>query len=166
MTDMVVFEVAGLRGAVPARCVHEIVRAVEIAPLPGAPATVEGIINVRGEIVPVVSLRARFGLPASPVQPSEQIILISTASNEIAFRVDSALNITPVPDDDVSSPDALAQAGWNVSGVARTPDGLLVIHDPDAFVSEVEHAAVAEALSRRQVDDQTGIGSFEGAARC
>jgi hypothetical protein len=58
--DIVVFEVGGQVYALPALDVHELIRAVAIVPLPRAPAIVEGIINLRGKIVPVLDIRSRF----------------------------------------------------------------------------------------------------------
>ncbi len=156
MTDLLIFELAGVRGGLPVESVREIVRAVQISPLPGAPPVIEGVINVRGNVVPVVSLRARLGLPPSTLDASEHMIVISALQRDVALRVDRAVALAPISDSDISSPDTLTGAGWNVAGVARLEDGLLVIHDPNAFLSQAEDVALATAL---------GSGAHESAAR-
>lgn len=146
MTDFLIFELRGIRAGLPVENVREIVRAVEISPLPHAPPVVEGVINLRGQVVPVVSLRARLGLPASPVDPSEHIIVISAQQRDVALRVDRVVTLEDIPSGDVAAPDAFTATGWNVAGVARLADGLIVIHDPNAFLSQAEDIALGSAL--------------------
>lgn len=62
--------------------VVSLVRAVAITPLAGAPPLVEGVMNVRGEIVPVFGISARFGLPAVPVRPSDQLLLARASDRD------------------------------------------------------------------------------------
>jgi purine-binding chemotaxis protein CheW len=70
--QVLVFEVAGRRYGLPADDVQELLRAVSIVPLPRAPAVVEGVINLRGKVVPVLDVRGRFRLPArGPVGPEQ-----------------------------------------------------------------------------------------------
>ncbi len=147
MTDFLIFELRGIRGGLPVENVREIVRAVEISPLPHAPSVVEGVINVRGQVVPVVSLRARLGLPASPVDPSEHMIVISAHQRDVALRVDRVVTLEDIPAGDIAAPDAFTATGWNVAGVARLADGLIVIHDPNAFLSQAEDVALGSALA-------------------
>src|SRR5262249_18625738 len=68
--DVVVFEVHGRQYALPAGQVRELVRAVALVPLPGAPAVVEGVFNLRGKVVPVLDIRGRFGLPPRALDPA------------------------------------------------------------------------------------------------
>ena len=62
--EVLVFEVEGQRYGLPTADVRELVRAVTITPLPNAPAVIEGVVNVRGRVLPVLDMRARFRLPA------------------------------------------------------------------------------------------------------
>ncbi len=146
MTDFLIFELHGVRGALPIANVQEIVRAVTISPLPHAPSVVEGVINFRGRVIPVVSLRARLGLPASPVVSSEHMIVISAQQRDVAIRVDRVIDLEDVPAEDVTAPEPFTAAGWNVAGVAQLADGLIIIHDPNAFLSEAEDVALGSAL--------------------
>src|SRR5215469_5263815 len=73
--EILVFEGDGRRYGLPAAEVRELARAVTIVPLPRPRALVEGVIDVRGEAVPVLDLRARLGLPAKGVEPSDHLVI-------------------------------------------------------------------------------------------
>src|SRR5437870_13646015 len=88
--EILVFEVGGQRYGLPAAEVREILRAVAIVPLPRAPAIIEGIINIRGTVVPVLDLRTRFRLPAKPVEPADHLVVAWAGERLVAVRVDRA----------------------------------------------------------------------------
>ena len=135
------------RFAFRASDVREIVRAVAIAPLPAAGSIVEGAINVRGQVVPVLDLRARFGLPAEPLALHHHLVITRSAGRDAAFRVDEAEDLIEVSDADVVAPGALTSAARHVAGVAALPDGAVVIADLDTFLSRWESDALDAALA-------------------
>jgi purine-binding chemotaxis protein CheW len=122
---VLVFDVAGQRHGLPASDVQELLRAVAIVPLPRAPAGVEGIINLRGQVVPVVSLRGRLGQPDRPLEPSDHFIVVRAAGRLVALRVDRALDLVRLGPADLGPVEELGGVGW----VARLADGLVLIHD-------------------------------------
>lgn len=85
---LLAFELSGQRYGLPLAAVLEVVRAVAITPLPGVPPVVEGAINVRGRVVPVLDLRARFGLPPHPLDPDQHLVLARTGRRLVAVRTD------------------------------------------------------------------------------
>ncbi|HWE42275.1 MAG TPA: chemotaxis protein CheW [Gemmatimonadaceae bacterium] len=138
---------AGGRFAFHAADVREIVRAVAIAPLPAAGSVVEGVINVRGQVVPVLDLRARFALPAAPLAIDDKLVIVTSDGRDVAFRVEDAEDLVDVPDDDITAPAALTPAARHVAGVAALPDGAVVIADMSAFLSRWESEALDAALA-------------------
>lgn len=138
---------SGYRYALTSSAVREIVRAVSIAPLPKAPPIIEGVINVRGALVPVLDIRQRFGLPAAPLTPSDHLILAVAGARDVALRVDQATDLISVPDNQVDGPHASAPGAELISGIARLPDGVLVIHDLERFLSLDEARATSSALA-------------------
>src|SRR5258706_409789 len=94
--SLVVFVLGGHPFALPSRDVRELVRAVAVMPLPNAPAIVEGVINARGRIVPVLDIRARFGLPAKALEPSDHMILADAGDRVVALRADRAIDLVQV----------------------------------------------------------------------
>jgi purine-binding chemotaxis protein CheW len=150
-------EFAGQRCALMASDVVEVQRAVAIARLPRCPSIIEGAINVRGNLVPVVDVRSRLGLPPARLDPSNHFVLARLPRAQahgvrtVAIRVDRALDIVSVSRDRIDNGAAIPGLQL-VAGIAKLDDGLLVIHDLDAFLSLEEAAELGRALARQQTD--------------
>jgi purine-binding chemotaxis protein CheW len=142
--EILVFSLAGQRYALWAADVRELLRAVAILPLPGAPRMVEGVINLRGRPVPVLDLRARFGLPGKPLEITEHLIVAAAGPRLVAIRADRALDLVGVALDDVSRGEF--QTG-PAAGVVRLADGLAVIHELETFLQADEGAVLDGALA-------------------
>lgn len=158
--QLLTFEVGGSRFALPARLLHEVVRAVAIAPLPKAPPIVEGVINVRGTVVPMLDIRQRFGLSPTPVAPEQHLLIAQAGSRVVALRVDRAVDLVSVDEAAIESAARVVPGVEYVAGIAKLPDGLIVIHDLERFLSLEEAgqvdaatagtAAAGEAAARRK----------------
>ena len=144
MPDLLLFALGEHRFAVPASAVVEVVRVVASAALPGAPAIVEGVINVRGTLVPVLDVRTRFALASRPVDPDQHLIVAHAGGRLVALRVDRALDLVSVAENAVEPVEHVAPGTPLVGGVARLPDGVLVIHDLDRFLA-LDEAAQLDA---------------------
>lgn len=145
-SDLLTFDLGSQRCAIALADVVEVVRIVAMAHLPDAPPLVEGIINLRGRVVPVLDLRARFGLPPKAVDLTDHLVVARAGPRLVAIRVDRARALVDVGPGDI---DAAASTGNAVAGVAKLPDGLVLIHDLVTFLSAAEgerlDAAVAAA---------------------
>src|SRR5688572_4290676 len=117
--EVLVFEVAGQRYGLPIADVLELVRAVAITALPDAPAVIEGIVNVRGRVLPVLDVRARFRLPAKPLDPSDHFIVAEAGPRGVILRVDRATHLAFVDDSSIQQPETLGPHTGYVAGVAR-----------------------------------------------
>ena len=130
-----------------ASAVIEIVRAVAIAPLSGAPGIIEGAINLHGRIVPVVDIRQRLALPALALSPEQYLIALQTSHRLIAVRVDDVEDLIEIDASSLESPASLSPVLQRLQGIAAVPSGALVIHDVDAFLTQAELEALdASAL--------------------
>jgi purine-binding chemotaxis protein CheW len=145
--DVVVFEVGGQFYALPAADVRELVRAVAIVPLPRAPSIVEGVINLRGKIVPVLDIRSRFRLPAKPLDPGDHFLVASAGEFLVAVRADRAVNLIRLDNTDVEEARGLVPGVEYVAWVARLPNNLVLIHDLRTFLSRAESAELQGALA-------------------
>jgi purine-binding chemotaxis protein CheW len=145
--DLVVFEIDGRRYGLPAADVREIVRAVTVSPLPAAPPIVEGLINVRGALVPVLDLRARFRLPAKDPSHTDYLLLASAGARLVAFRADRALDLARVDAADIEDATAIVPDAHYLRGVAKLADGLVLIHDLRTFLKDTEAVALDDALA-------------------
>lgn len=147
--DLVVFTLDAHRYGLLAERVSEVVRAVAVARLPQAPDIVEGVINVRGALIAVVNVRRRFGLPDRPLHPTQHMIVTRAGPRRLALRVDRAHEITSVDPGSVTPVDRVSPGVRHVSGIARLPDGLIIIQDLEAFLSLDESQRFDAALSAR-----------------
>lgn len=141
------FDLGGERCALPARDVREVVRAARPARLPKAPAIVEGVLNVRGELVPLLDARRRFGLAPRPMSPVDHIVVATAGGRVVAFTVERALDVVPIAAEDIRDVADVAIGAEHVAGIARLPDGLLVIYDLDAFLSADEALELDRSLA-------------------
>jgi purine-binding chemotaxis protein CheW len=139
------FAIADRRLGLPTEVLQEVVRAVAIAPLPKAPPIVEGVINLRGTLVPVLDLRQRFGLPCVPVAPDQHLVIARAGRRVVALRVDRALALVDVEERAIVPPERVAPRTEYVAGIAALADGLLVIHDLERFLS-LEEARQVDAV--------------------
>lgn len=133
----------------PALAVREIVRAVAITPLPGAPAIIEGAINIRGEPVAVVDLRQRLAMTPVALDPGQFLVVLTVGSRVLAVRVDDVDDLIDVEPSSVARSEELSPTLRGLRGLSAQPDGVLVIHDPEAFISQAEGEALDAALAGR-----------------
>jgi purine-binding chemotaxis protein CheW len=144
--EVLVFEVGGQRYGLPTADVREVVRAVAITPLPNAPSVIEGVVDVRGRVLPLLDIRARFRLPSKPLDPSDHFIVASAGQRGVILRVDRATHLALIDEACIQPPDTLGPATDYVAGVAKVEDGLVLIHDLATFLSAAEAASLDEAL--------------------
>jgi purine-binding chemotaxis protein CheW len=126
--------------------VQEVLRVSEIAPVPGAPAYVLGIINLRGNVVTVIDTRARFGLPPSEVDDSSRIVVIESDKQVVGIMVDSVAEVVELRSSQIDSAPNVGneESSRYIQGVATRDDNLLIVVDLKKLLSESEWAEVAK----------------------
>jgi purine-binding chemotaxis protein CheW len=145
--DILVFDIGPQRYALPITDVIRIVHAVAITPLPKAPPAVEGVVNVRGRLVPVFDIRRRFRLASTPIALSDHLILAQAGERLVGLRADRATEVAHVEPASIESASAVVQGTQYVAGIAKLPDGVALIHDLATFLSEAEAESLDEALA-------------------
>jgi purine-binding chemotaxis protein CheW len=145
--EILVFEVGGQHYGLPAADVRQILRAVTLTPLPRAPEVVEGVINVRGAIVPVLDIRARFRLPPAPPQHTDHLIVATVGRHSAALRVDRVLELARLEAGSAERAETVVPGVQYVAHLARLPAGLVLIHDLNTFLSQAEDLQLGEALA-------------------
>ena len=128
--------------------VERVVRAVEVISLPSAPDIVMGVINLGGQVVPVVNIRRRFHLPEKELSLDDRIIIAKTARRTVALLVDSASSLVEVSASDVIHASSILPRIDYIDGVATLEDGMILIHDLDKFLSLEEERALDAAMTR------------------
>jgi purine-binding chemotaxis protein CheW len=111
--------------------VQEIIRRMELSRMPKAPEYVEGVINLRGSVIPVMDLRKRFGIPLPEENEQERIIVIKTADKPVGMIVDAVTEVLRLPRETIDpapTVDSTIDTRF-VSGVAKVRDKLLFLLD-------------------------------------
>lgn len=144
----VVFEVGDWRFAIPTSVVEQIAPLVEIAPIPGTPHVVEGVIEVRGHLVPVFGLRRRFALLERPAELWEHLILARAKRRLVAIHADRVLDLIDLPEESIEPVEPRTSAAPGIGGIGRTPTGVLLVHDPATFLTGPEAEALDYALAQ------------------
>lgn len=144
--EVLLFTLEDQRYALPTAEVRELTRAAWLTPLPKAPDVVEGLLNLRGELLPVLNLRRRFRLPPRPPSPGDHFIVAQAGARRVVLRVDRTeelLTLEPGTLDE--GPSTLPGVGY-VAGAVKLPEGLVLVHDLKSFLSEAEALALDQAL--------------------
>lgn len=120
--------------------VQEVLRITEIAPVPGAPSYVLGIINLRGNVVTVIDTRTRFGLPTKEVDDASRIIVIESEKQVVGIMVDAVAEVVELreTDIDVAPNVGTEESSRYIQGVATQGDSLLILVDLNKLLTDEE----------------------------
>jgi purine-binding chemotaxis protein CheW len=147
--QIVVFTLDDQTYAFPLSTVMKVIHAIEIRRLPGSPEIITGIINIKGQIIPVADIRKRFGLANRETELNDRIIIINTGSREIAMLVDSVTGIIDLKPIQMTETGEKLFFAENVNGVAKIGDDLVLIYDPDRFLGLEEEKELDHALEMK-----------------
>ena len=130
-SQWVTFALAGEVYGIDVMQVQEVLRMTPIAPVPGGPHFVIGIVNLRGNVVTVVDTRARFGLLPAETDDSTRIIIVDAQNQVVGLLVDSVAEVIEVPIDKIESPPILGGEDRSkfIKGVQGRGDELLILVD-------------------------------------
>lgn len=145
--QLVVFTLDDSRFALLLTAVERVVHAVEVTPLPKAPEIIWGVINLRGEVVPVVNVRRRLCLPERDIALRDQFIVARTSRRPVALAADAVSGIVECREQDIIAADAILPGMDYLKGVAKLRDGMVLIHDLDGFLSLDEEESLATAMA-------------------
>jgi len=141
---VLVFAVDGMRHALSLSGVEKVEYAVEVTPLPEAPRVVIGVINVRGQMLPVLSMRRRLHLPERRVMASDRMIIARSSRRRIALMVDEVSGVHLVDPGRFTGADALSDGLGCVTGITQTEDGIVLILDLELFLTEEDEKALGK----------------------
>ncbi len=154
------FQVGRETYGVPITSLHEIVRVPEITAVPDAPDYLEGVINLRGKIVSVMSLRKRFGDKHAKLKRQNRILVVEHSGKLAGLIVDSASEVLKIAGEDVEAPPAAFQEGGLncVTGLGKVKDQLIVLLDMTKLL------APASLLQEKTAEDKKAKGEAKAAA--
>jgi purine-binding chemotaxis protein CheW len=145
--------------------VQEINKMAAIAHVPRAPKFVEGVINLRGQIVPVINLRERFGLEKIGMTKSTRIIVINIDNRQVGLIVDSVSEVKRVNYSEIKDPpsEAVGEAADFVTGIANVSGRLLIVLDLHKILNsqEIHNMEVLKAAANNSLALTDNNGSHQ-----
>ena len=142
--QLVVFQAGAELYGVDISRVHEIIRFQTVTRVPRAPAFVEGVINLRGKVIPVVDLRRRFGLAIAEHTRASRIVVVEIGDQVVGIVVDAVSEVLHINAAIVEPPSPVV-AGLDteyLQGIAKLPDRLIVLLDLDRVLARDERHAL------------------------
>jgi len=144
--QIVVFTLDSLTYALPLNSVVKVIHAIEIRPLPEAPEIIAGIINIKGQIIPVADIRRRLKLETRDINADDRFIITDTGTREIALIVDTVAGIRDLAPEHLESLADTNIYPRNIKGILKTADGIILIYDLSQFLSLDEEAKLEKAI--------------------
>jgi purine-binding chemotaxis protein CheW len=129
--------------------VHEILRYPEITRLPNTPKFIKGVINLRGNVLPVVDVRLRFGFPKGNITDLTRIIVVETGGKQVGLLVDNVYQVVRIPVVNVDPPSDLITGVSEefISGIGRLKDRLIVLLNMSHIIFLEEKETVQEPVT-------------------
>lgn len=117
--------------------VQEIIRMVEITPVPNAPHYVEGVVNLRGKVIPIINLRTHLGLSAAEPTKDTRIVVVEVGRTILGFIVDSVEEVLRLPEELIEPPPTTGRGGADEyhKGIGRVEGRLLILLDLELLFS-------------------------------
>lgn len=125
--EILLFEVCGQRHALPSKVVREVLPAVTVTPMAGTDRLVEGVVNVRGDVLAAVDARAWLGLPSRPAEPSDHLIVVRADERTALLHVDRAMELATMASGQFD----------DRTQMAKLADGPVQVHEIGALLSQV-----------------------------
>jgi purine-binding chemotaxis protein CheW len=146
LIQLVTFSIGEEEFGVDILRVQEIIRMMEITKVPRAPDFVEGVINLRGKVIPIVDLRQRFNLEKREHDKHTRIIVIEISNMIVGFVVDAVSEVLRIPADTVEPPPAVVSGleSEYISGVGKLEDRLLILLDLNRLLTGEEKEQLAQ----------------------
>jgi purine-binding chemotaxis protein CheW len=130
--------------------VQEIIRMVDITHVPRAPKFMEGVINLRGQLIPIIDLRTRFGMPRIDATKSTRIVVTEIGSKRVGIIVDSVSEVLNIPIENVEgAPEMIASVGTEyIQGVGKINERLIIMLDLTMVISTEEKQALEHVVDQ------------------
>jgi purine-binding chemotaxis protein CheW len=148
MNQLIAFLLGEQPYALALTTVERVVRMVEITPLPKAPESVLGVIDLQGKIIPVMSMRKRFGFAEPEISLTDQLIVAQAGSRSVALAVTSVSGVVERSAEDITGVEKIVPGAQYVEGMTRLEGGILFIHDLERFLSQKEERQLDSVLAQ------------------
>lgn len=141
--QLVGFRVGGEEFGINILRVQEIIRSQQLTRVPNSPDCMEGVMNLRGKIIPVIGLRKRFGLQEAVADKQNRIVVVEIKGSVLGFIVDAVSEVLHIEADKIEPPPRLSAVKREyVSGVGKFGERLLIVLNADLLMSSSEETIV------------------------
>jgi purine-binding chemotaxis protein CheW len=146
MKELLVFRAGAQTFGIPVSQVGVVFPVAEIDPLPNAPGTIRGIVNIHGTVTPVIDLQRRFTHIDATPHLDQRLILAFVGSRQFALLADDVDGVQRIPDASITDMEIAVPGAGIVTTVAASGAGLIYIYDVDALLAASEEALLDAAL--------------------
>jgi len=146
LLQLVSFNIGGEEFGVDILKVREINRMIEVTRVPNAPEFVDGVINLRGKVIPIIDLRRRFGMARKDHDKNTRIVVVELNGRVIGFVVDAVSEVLRIPKS-ITEPPPPIVAGVHaeyITAVGKLEDRLLILLDLERILSDGENATLKD----------------------
>lgn len=136
----ILFDLAGTSYAIRSRLVQQMEMLEHVTPVPNAPPFVDGVVFTRGQVLPAVNLRLRFGLEKAPYDLRTRLIVVQAGSRVVGLIVDSAREFVSIPEEAIHPPpEAISgTSGRFLEGIAMLGDRMVLVLKVEALLDLAE----------------------------
>jgi purine-binding chemotaxis protein CheW len=166
--QLVVFNLGGEAYGVDISVVREIIHIQPITRVPGTPHSVEGVINLRGSVIPVVDLRKKFQLEVIQRGKDTRIVVVSCRGQDIGVIVDSVAEVLRISVDTIEPPSTVVTGGHleHLMGIVKMTGRLVILLDMDQVLSRQDIVAINSSdLLRDRNESKSQSGQARGASK-
>lgn len=147
--QLVSFKIGNEEHGINVLKVREIIRMSNITRVPNTPGFIEGVINLRGKVIPIISLRNKFGLPEAEIDSRTRIIVMDMDFELMGFIVDSVAEVIRIAINEIQPPPPIVTSGIDqecISGVINHGNRLLVLLNLEKMFSSEERQTFADMI--------------------
>ncbi len=153
MFQYLLFNLDNEQFGLPLGAVQRVVRAVALTPVPQSPPDILGVLNLRGQVLPVINLRLRFGLPPKEMTLSDQLIIANAAGRQVAFVVDAVSGVIQPSVQSIVSAQDIFSGISHLEGGVQIGNRLIFIHKPEYLLMPEYADQLAAAIQQVQSDE-------------
>jgi purine-binding chemotaxis protein CheW len=145
LLQLVSFKIGDEEFGVDILKVQEINRMLDVTRVPNAPEYIDGVINLRGKVIPIINLRRRFGMDRKERDKNTRIVVVELAGKIVGFVVDAVHEVLRIPRSVTEPPPSLVGGvrAEYITAVGKLDDRLLILLDLEKVLSESQQSEVA-----------------------
>jgi len=155
--SLVIFSLDNKCFALNLSIVERVIQIVKITSLPEAPDVIQGLINIQGNIIPVINMRKKFHMPDREVFLSDQLILAHTSKWMVALMVDCVTDVAEFSEKDFVASEEIVSGLGAVGGVIKIKEDIILIFDLEDFFSFDERKFVKK--TKKKLDEELSMTS-------